>query len=118
MGKLALTEDEKFASNLVGGFIIAGLVNIIGYFFSGAEFILFLGIWFILMLIPLGGVFGMEAGSKARKYLSTYSLVLGGLGLAFILIPNIIYFAYAFLLGIFLYGWVANYLVMKAAKEV
>jgi hypothetical protein len=24
---------------------------------------------------------------------------------------------YAFALGIFFYGWVANYLVMKAAKE-
>lgn len=118
LGKLALTDDEKFASNIVGIFLGLGAASIITYFFTGFDLWIVLGIWLILMLIPLGGVFGMEKGSKARKYLTIYSGILGIFGLGYIVMPQIDLLAYAFLLGIFFYGWAANYLVMKAAKEM
>lgn len=118
LGKLALTDDEKFASNVVGSFIILGLACIVGYFFIELERLAFLGAWFIFMLIPLGGLFGMDAGTKARKYLLYYTIALGTVGLAFIALPYIPIFLYTFAIGIFLYGWAANYLVMKAAKEM
>lgn len=118
LGKLALTDDEKLASNVVGGFLIAGILSIVAYFITDFELLALLGGWMILMLIPLGGVFGMDKDSKARKYLITYSLILGIIGLAFIFFPFVDILLYAFGLGIFFYGWVVNYLVMKAAKEV
>jgi len=74
------------------------------------------------MLVPVGGIFMMEKSSKPRKYLTIYGVVIGFSGLAYIgldLLVNIqvMPLIYAFILGIFFYGWVANYLVMKAAKE-
>ncbi|MEM6967442.1 MAG: tetratricopeptide repeat protein [Bacteroidota bacterium] len=118
LGKLALTDDEKFASNVVGSFILLGLFCVVTYLLIGVERLALLGAWSIFMLIPLGGLFGMEAGTKARKYLLYYSLALGSIGLAFIALPHIYILLYTFAIGIFLYGWAANYLVMKAAKEV
>ena len=118
LGKLALTDDEKVASNVVGGFLLGGILSIITYFISGFEFWLILGFWFILMLIPLGGIFGMKKDSKARKYLMMYGGGLGLSGLLFLFLPHVEMFAYVFLLGIFFFGFAANYLVMKAAKEM
>jgi len=126
LGKLALSDDEKFASNLVGTFLLIGLIFCVIYFATPISLIndiaLLFGGWFIFMLIPLGGIFIMEEGSKARKYLAIYTGLIGLSGLAYIafgLILDIVVmpFIYAFALGIFFYGWVANYLVMKAAKE-
>ena len=118
LGKLALTDDEKLASNIVGGFLLGGVLNIITFFITGFEFWLLFGVWFILMLIPLGGIFGMKKDSKARKYLMMYGGGLGLSGLLFLFFPQIEIFAYIFLLGIFFFGFAANYLVMKAAKEM
>lgn len=118
LGKLALTDDEKFASNLVGVFMIIGFIGIVAFFITGAEIWVAIGVLFILMLIPLGGIFGMEKGTKARKYLIIYSIVLGLAGIIFISFPYLEIFLYIFGLGIFFYGWAANYLVMKAAKEM
>lgn len=126
LGKLALSDDEKLASNSVGVFLTLGLFFCIMFFVTPHGFLndlsLLLGGWFIIMLIPVGGTFIMEEDSKARKYLMIYGGLIGLCGLTYIalgLISDIIVMPliYAFALGIFLYGWVANYLVMKAVKE-
>jgi len=117
LGKLALTDDEKLASNIVGGFMLGAIINAVAYFATGFVFWIFLGIWFFLMLIPLGGIFGMKKGSKPRKYLLMYGIGLGVSGLLFIF-SQIEFFALIFLIGIFFFGFAANYLVMKAAKEM
>jgi len=122
LGKLALSDDEKFASNIVGVFLGIGIIFCLLFFLTNGILWIALGIWFIIMLIPIGGTFMMEEGSKTRKYLAIYGATIGFCGLAFIglyLLANIqaMPLLYAFALGIFFYGWVANYLVMKAAKE-
>jgi tetratricopeptide (TPR) repeat protein len=122
LGKLALSDDEKFASNIVGVFLGIGIIFCLLFFLTNGILWIALGIWFIIMLIPIGGTFMMEEGSKTRKYLAIYGATIGFSGLAFIgldLLANIqaMPLLYAFALGIFFYGWVANYLVMKAAKE-
>lgn len=126
LGKLALSDDEKFASNLVGIFLSIGFIFCTMFFlFPEGELKylwLLIGGWFIIMLIPVAGTFIMEEESKARKYLAIYGSLIGLCGIAYI---SLVWFAnmiimplvYAFGLGIFFYGWVANYLVMKAAKE-
>ena len=73
-------------------------------------------------LLPMGGIFMMEKGSKARKYLAQYAAIIGLSGLGYIalgLILDIVVepLLYTFILGIFFYGWVTNYLIMKSAKE-
>ena len=118
LGKLALTDDEKLASNIVGASLVGALISMITFFATGSEFYILLGAWFILMLIPLGGIFGMEKNSQARRYLVIYSAVLGLTGIVFLVFPQFEFFLYIFALGIFFYGWVVNYLVMKAAKEM
>ena len=117
LGKLALTDDEKLASNVVGAFLITGIVFILGYVFSGIERVVLFGGWCILMLIPLGGMFSIPKEIKARQYLTYYTATLGIIGLLFVVFPNTIPLLYIFAAGIFFYGWVANYLMMKASKE-
>ncbi|MDB4768698.1 MAG: tetratricopeptide repeat protein [Saprospiraceae bacterium] len=122
LGKLALSEDEKIASNIVGTFLGIGITLFFVFFITNSFLWIALGIWFIIMLVPVGGIFMMEKSSRPRKYLTIYGVVIGFSGLAFIgldLLVNIqvMPLIYAFILGIFFYGWVANYLVMKAAKE-
>lgn len=122
LGKLALSDDEKTASNMVGIFLGVGITFCLLFFFTNSILWIALGIWFIIMLIPIGGTFMMERGGKPRKYLAIYGAIIGFFGLAYIgleLFANIqvMPLVYAFALGIFFYGWVANYLVMKAAKE-
>lgn len=121
LGKLALSDDEKFASNMVGVFLGVGIILCALFFITSNILWLTFGIWCIIMLIPIGGTFIMEKGSKARKYLALYGATIGASGLLFIglLLANIEVMPLFYLsaLGIFFYGWVANYLVMKAAKE-
>jgi len=122
LGKLALSDDEKLASTIIGIFLGIGIIFCLLFFLTNSLLWIALGIWFIIMLIPIGGTFMMEKESKPRKYLTIYGATIGSFGLAFIgldLFTNIqaMPFVYAFALGIFFYGFVANYLVMKAAKQ-
>ena len=117
LGKLALTDDEKLASNVVGVFILTGIIFILAFIFTNIERLALFGGWCILMLIPLGGMFSIPKDLKARQYLTYYTLLLGVIGLGFVLLPSASILLYAFGTGIFFYGWVANYLMMKASKE-
>jgi tetratricopeptide (TPR) repeat protein len=118
LGKYALTNDEIKGSNLVGTLGMAAISCLAIYFFGKAEFFLLLGAYFALMLIPIGGLYGVSANGSARKNLRFYTIALAIVGLGAIFIPAISSWAViAFLLGIFAYGWVANYLISKDAKE-
>ena len=117
LGKLALTDDEKLASNVVGIFIITGIIFVVAYLFTGIERTVLFGGWCLLMLIPLGGMFSIPKTIKARKHLTYYTLALGTIGFSFVIFPNTLFLLYIFGAGIFFYGWVANYLMMKTSKE-
>lgn len=118
LGKYALTDDEILGSNIVGTLAVAAIGSLSVFYFGGLEFFLILGAFFALMLIPVGGIFGVTQGGKARKQLTIYTLVLAAIGLSVLFIPAIASTTILlFLVGIFAYGWVANYLISKDAKE-
>ncbi|MFK8104195.1 MAG: tetratricopeptide repeat protein [Saprospiraceae bacterium] len=131
LGKLALTEDEKLASNLVGGLAIMTLGSIASFYAMGYEielkegnlFVTQAGDWlfnlslvFLLMMIPAGGVFYARAGSQARKYLVIYTVILAGLGLITVFTP--LDFFLVFALGIFAFSFLAGYLINKEHQQV
>ena len=117
IGKHALTEDEKMGSNIAGGLVGLSLLSLAGYFISNAGQLLFLGLVFGLLLVPAGGTFSVSEGTKARRSLTIYSLALAAVGITGALIPSLgSWLIIVFALGIFAYGWVANYLIGQDAK--
>jgi tetratricopeptide (TPR) repeat protein len=117
IGKHALTEDEKMRSNIAGGLVGLSLLALAGYFISDAGQLLFLGLVFGLLLVPAGGTFSVSEGTKARRSLTIYSLALAAVGIIGALVPSLgSWLIIVFALGIFAYGWVANYLIGQDAK--
>lgn len=118
LGKLALTADEILASTIAGILAISAISCLTVYYFTDGILFLLLGAFLGLMLIPMGGVFGMPEGSKPRQYLTIYSSVLAVVGISFIAFPSMSILALIFGLGIFFYGFVVNYLVMLANRKI
>lgn len=117
IGKHALTEDERLGSNIAGGLLGLALLSLAGYLISDAGQLLFLGLVFGLLLIPAGGTFTVSAGTKARRSLVAYSLALAACGVLGALVPALGSWLFIlFAIGIFAYGWVANYLIGRDAK--
>ncbi|MFT4973655.1 MAG: tetratricopeptide (TPR) repeat protein, partial [Saprospiraceae bacterium] len=96
LGKLALTEDEILASNIAGILAVSAIGCLTIYHFTDGILFLLLGAFLGLMLIPMGGVFGMPEGSKPRQYLMIYSTVLAVVGMGFIAFPNMGFLALIF----------------------
>lgn len=116
LGKHALTDDEKLGSNIMGLSMLAAIGSGITYWIAAVDIALYLTLFFTLLLIPIGGLFGVARESKARAYLTYYTLILAGCGTLFLVLQNLL-FGGIFLLGIFAYGWVANYFVSRERKE-
>ena len=117
LGKHALTDDERLGSTLAGTLLGGALLSLIAFYFTDSDRLLFLGGFLGLLLIPVGGTFSTEPGGSARRKMLYYTgalALIGGLGCIFI---NQAIFLILFALGIFAFGWVANYLVGQEAKE-
>lgn len=118
LGKYALDEDEILGSNIVGALGVAAIACLLGFYFTQMSLLVYLGAYFGIMLIPVGGLFGVYATGKARRYLTYYTLALAVVGALAVFVPQMGGMAIiVFLIGIFAYGWVANYLIQKDAKE-
>jgi tetratricopeptide (TPR) repeat protein len=117
LGKHALSDDEKLASNITGGLIGAALLAGIGYLASGQNLLLMLALFCLLMLIPVGGLFSVQAEGKARKKLLYYTIALGVTGLFGVFVPSANLLIYVFLIGVFAYSWIANFLIGQDARE-
>ena len=81
------------------------------------EILLSLGIYLLLLLLPVGGLFSVDAQGKARKQLTFYTYGLAAVGLVGAFTSGMNILVIIFLLGIFAYSWVANYLIGKDARE-
>ncbi len=116
-GRLALSEEEIFASNLVGiCLILAGGSGVVGAVWH-VNACIGTAIISLLMVIPISGIFHSHS-SKGRTMLITYTILLGITGLSLpILITLDIEFgkplALIFLAGWFLYGFVANIIISR-----
>ena len=123
LGKLALDDDEKLASNLVGLLGILMLISL-GMYFTGipelfyTDYFLYVAGFFGLSMIPISGMFSVPKGTKGRRWATIYTLFLLVCGLVFLLTKleySILFLTFA--LGIFVYSFVINYLVKLSNKQ-
>lgn len=133
LGKLALDDDERRGSSWVGGLLAAGAILMLTSFLLPTELLslqseapiertgglkgtlFLLGMGCFIMLIPIGGLFSVEESSQSRRYLKWFAIGLAASGLLGMTIyPGLLV---VFGLGVFAYGWVANYFISKDAKS-
>ena len=123
LGKLALDDDEKLASNLVGFLGILMLVAL-GMYFTGVkapfydDYYMYVAGFFGLSMIPVSGMFSVPKETKARSLSTLYTLFLLACGIGFLatgLEYEILFIIFA--LGIFVYSFVVNYLMQMSSKE-
>jgi tetratricopeptide (TPR) repeat protein len=117
LGKHALDKDEILGSNIAGALALLSVGGFLAAWLLDAPTGFGIGIVAAVMLIPVGGVFAVPAESGARRSLSGYAILLAVLGLIWLANPAFEWALGVMALGIFLYGWVANYLIGKASKE-
>jgi hypothetical protein len=117
IGRLALNRFETAASNVVG--VCVAMSAIAGLAFLGtrsAPWLVLAGVC-ALLLIPVGGA-AKAHGTRAWGPLAAAVMLLGACGAAAVVLsfagasmgPTLVV---TFLLGSFLYGWVANYFLLK-----
>lgn len=117
LGKYALDKDEMVASNIVGGLGVIGIISLAASYVMNQEVLLLFGGLCLMLLIPVGGLFSTSKDSKVRSYLTIYAAALGVLGLTLIVNPYATWALFLFVMGIFAYAWVANYLISKDARS-
>lgn len=125
LGKHALSADENRAANLVGLQLLTLLGVAILYWmapeagwFGWTKDHLFLAMLVVgTLLIPVSGSFLAPPGSLARKQLVVYAIVLAVCGLLPILFPAVFMLIFIYGIGIFIYGFAANYILHRAARR-
>jgi tetratricopeptide (TPR) repeat protein len=118
-GKHALTEDAIQCSNYVGISFLISFVSFLSYLLFQKDFLVLLAITGFSMAIPISGTYNAEPGSKGRKALKYYAIVLvciSALGIALNIAGDemlnkafMLYF-----IGIILYQWIANTIVIRS----
>ncbi len=112
VGRVALSKQQIRASNWVGGAILLAIIGLAVALPTGAPSFYLLAAGAGMMTMPIAGAFGAET-PKAKKVLPVYAGVLGAFVLAaFVLsfydFALAMIFGSLFLLGFFIYTWVAN----------
>jgi tetratricopeptide (TPR) repeat protein len=78
-GRLALSRDERRASNWIGGFLLAALVAGIGYLIQPNVVARDAGLFCGLMVLPLTATFSAQ-WQRPRRMMAIYTLLVGLLG--------------------------------------
>jgi hypothetical protein len=116
-GRLALSRDEVIASNLIAGCLVlavfAGLMLVI----TGANAWLVVAASSTLLLLPIGGAFQGYDTRAWRPLLAGLVIIAtcaaAAMVLAFVRFDLVVFPLLGQMLGSFLFGWIANYLVIK-----
>ena len=82
-GKLALSRSQRTASNWIGGFLLAAVLCAVAAFALDSGVLLLAAVYFAFMLLPLGAMF-MAPWPQPRKALIGYAVVVGLMGVAFV----------------------------------
>jgi FtsH-binding integral membrane protein len=84
---LALSRDERIASNWIGGFLVGGLAALaIGIFVH--PLLISVAVVLILMVIPLAAMFGLRE-PRARRAVMVYTLLVGACGTVFVAVSAV-----------------------------
>ena len=116
-GRLALGRDEVMASNLIAGCLVLALVGGLMLAITGSNAWLVVAASSALLLIPIGGAFS-GYGTRAWRPLLAGLVVIAACAatammLAFVRFDLAVFPLIGQFLGSFLFGWFANYLVIK-----
>lgn len=125
LGKHALSEDENRAASWVGIQLLALLAVAVLYWLAPevgwgvwSKDRLFFAVLVVgTMLIPVSGSFLAPQGSPARKQLSWFAIVLAFLGFLPVLFPAAFVLIFIYGIGIFIYGFAANFILHRAARR-
>ena len=117
VGRVVLSKKQIAASNWVGAAIVLGLVGLVLGLLTGAPSFYLLAAGSGMMTMPIAGAFAADT-PRARRVLPAYAVGLGAVALvAFALsfydFDAAMIFGTLFLLGFFIYGWVANALTIR-----
>jgi hypothetical protein len=112
IGRVVLSRKQIAASNWVGGALLLAAASLVIGLLTGIPSFYLLAAGSGIMTMPIAGAFNAET-PKAKKVLPVYAGVLGSLALlafAFSLynFETAMIFGGLFLLGFFVYTWVAN----------
>ena len=118
-GRLALSEEQIFASNCVGGCLLAAVLALGLWLATGSALALFGALYLGLLTLPVSVVFNCPAGWP-RQAMTAYVVAL--LGVAALALANIFGEAFPgynnlFFLGILASGFVVNGLAMTTVRR-
>ncbi len=116
-GRYALSKEELQSSNFVGIALLTGITGTILYLITGFLPFLLLAIYGGTMMLPFSSMFDATS-SKGRTILRWYTIALAGAGavsvcLALLGSPHYYEIGLVYLIGIFIYQWVANAYVIS-----
>lgn len=116
-GRYALSRSEIITSNFIGVAFLTGIVAFAAWLFLQEDILLFTAIFGISMMVPFAGMLSPDKKNK-RIILICYSAVLVILGIAGLLLlsvesPLAVTLGITYLVGVFIYQWVANALLTK-----
>jgi len=111
-GRYALSRQQRITSNWIGGSFLGAGISAIAWRISGRAEFLVATLFFLLMVLPIAGMFRAPIGWP-RRVMTLYTIVLactgGGALAAFAMeVEQFHILANAFLIGIFIQSWVAN----------
>jgi tetratricopeptide (TPR) repeat protein len=120
-GRYALSEDQSRAAQWVGGLLVPALGCLIAWLITDEPLTLIGALYFGLLLLPVSALFNCDKGWP-RNWMTVYTLALAStVPLSFALVnvaPELARFAFqAFLIGSFLSGFVANYLMTATVRR-
>lgn len=116
-GRYALSKEDTLVSNLVGSSLLVFIAGLGTYISIQQEWALALTFFGFTMMIPLSSMLN-PSKTRNKKILVAYTVVLGITGLGAILAlalqnPLGELFSISYVLAIFAYQWIANFLVAR-----
>lgn len=128
LGKLALNDDERRNSNLVGLCLLFALMALgASYLTDQVAFsgnLIVLAITLFAMMIPLGGMSSSRPESQPRQWLTWTAIAmccigpLNQLAITFgMAMPGSTLLLTGFAIAIFAYSWIVNYVLSKASQR-
>lgn len=116
-GRYALTSEQTKASNLVGCLLLTALLSAGAFWLTAVPGLLTIAICAGVLLLPVASMYAPES-AKSRKIFLIYTLSLAALGIAgtvfaFITGDALNVLVAVMLVGIFLYQFLANYIISR-----
>ncbi|CAL1521447.1 tetratricopeptide repeat protein [Chitinophaga sp. MM2321] len=116
-GRYALTKEQTHVSNMVGILLLIALLAAGIFWITNIPGVLSICICAGVLLLPVSSIYAPD-GEKSRRIFRIYTLSLAGMGLlgigfAFISNDSFNIFVTVMLIGVFLYQFLANYVISK-----